>query len=281
MVFRGYRSRKKGIVESADPFLWGDEPALIKFLYPDVQVVIHPDRFTATRTIMNTFSPDIIIYDDVFQYLRIKTHLPLLVTEFKNPFFNNSLFPLGTLRDIKEQCREARAVVFTYTPDPPPIPLLNNYKKIIEEKYGIKQSFFLSHTSKILKIEDWVNKEWQKALSAFPPDIEELVVCCGIANPHRFFVEVAGLSPPVCRLTPLFHRDHTTYTSRKISQLVKRIIGKGSRTALCITEKDAIKMMNFDALREITVYVVVSRFATMKDDNPFPSLVITAINNKL
>ena len=122
VLSRGYKRRGKGfhLVETDDPArLVGDEPLQIKRRFPDVPVAVDKDRNHGVEQLLalpQEQRPELILLDDGFQYRKLKPSTDLVLVDYNRPIFEDNLLPLGRLRDLPEQIRRAKAVVFTKAP---------------------------------------------------------------------------------------------------------------------------------------------------------------------
>ncbi len=76
---------------------WGDEPALIRWLLPEVPLIVGRDRVRAAKLCNERFPGAVLVLDDGFQHLRLEKHLSLVLDEPNPP--NRRCLPAGPYRE--------------------------------------------------------------------------------------------------------------------------------------------------------------------------------------
>jgi tetraacyldisaccharide 4'-kinase len=119
VLSRGYGRKSKGLKEvnlheNADIF--GDEPAMLKRLFPDLPVFVGEDRVNALTKISKSLSKPIALLDDAFQHRKLKPGFSVLLFNYQelNQLF---LFPAGRLRDNLYRAQHADLVIITKIPE--------------------------------------------------------------------------------------------------------------------------------------------------------------------
>lgn len=118
---RGYKRKTKGFVlannnSTANDI--GDEPLIYKTKYR-IMVAVDANRVRGVEQLaaMGNESPGVILLDDVFQHRAIRCGLNILVTDYNNLYFNDSMLPSGTLREYKSGMERADIIVISKTPE--------------------------------------------------------------------------------------------------------------------------------------------------------------------
>lgn len=92
--------------EQLDAHTWGDETAMSRWLLPGVPLVVGRDRVRAAEIIHSEFTDSIMLMDDGFQHLRLKTDVSIILDP---PELQNRLpLPAGPYREVRSMGR-ARA----------------------------------------------------------------------------------------------------------------------------------------------------------------------------
>lgn len=117
---RGYKRKTSGFVladDTSTALEIGDEPLIYKSKYK-VQVAVDASRVNGVKNLnkLNP-APKIILLDDVFQHRAIKCGLNIVVSEYNNLFFNDSMLPSGTLREFKSGISRADIIIVSKTPE--------------------------------------------------------------------------------------------------------------------------------------------------------------------
>ena len=120
VILRGYGGRASGplVVSEGEgplvpPEVSGEEARLYALRLSGVPVVVGRDRLAAAHLARERFSPQVLLFDDAFQHLRLKTDLNLLVVSAARDPFIEDLFPAGRLREPVSAARRATAVFIT------------------------------------------------------------------------------------------------------------------------------------------------------------------------
>ena len=102
LLSRGYKRKSKGFIladENATASLIGDEPFQIKQKYKDVSVAVDADRCNGIRKILKDKpNTNLIILDDAFQHRYVNPKVSVLLFDYNNMFYNDTLLPVGNLR---------------------------------------------------------------------------------------------------------------------------------------------------------------------------------------
>ncbi|HWY37478.1 MAG TPA: tetraacyldisaccharide 4'-kinase, partial [Bacteroidia bacterium] len=91
---RGYGRKTSGyleVTEGSIPEDSGDEPLQIKRKFPATFVAVCENRVKGVKKIKEQNNhTDIIVLDDAFQHRKIKCGLTILLTEYDNPYYEDS-----------------------------------------------------------------------------------------------------------------------------------------------------------------------------------------------
>ncbi len=193
----------------------GDEPLLIH-LRTGAPVAVGRDRVAAARALIAAHPEvDVVLADDGLQHLRLARDIELLVFDARGAG-NGWLLPAGPLREPLGAPSGARHAFVLYNADLPSTPLPG----------------FMAHRSLggVVGLRDW----WQgkaaghEALQSLRG--ADVLACCGIAQPERFFaaLRAAGLAVRTLALP-----DHASFATLPWAAGVRNVV---------VTEKDAVKL---------------------------------------
>ena len=87
---------------------WGDEPALVRWLRPDVPIVVGRRRVLAAELVHAQFPDRVMLMDDGFQHLPLRKHVTILLDP---PSPNWRCLPAGPYREPKRHGRRADLVI--------------------------------------------------------------------------------------------------------------------------------------------------------------------------
>lgn len=95
----------------------GDEPLMLKLKYPEVQVSVGEERvFAIPRLISEQPQIQVVLLDDAFQHQSVRPDINILLTTYEEPFYEDAILPLGTLREFKSGKDRANIIVVTKCP---------------------------------------------------------------------------------------------------------------------------------------------------------------------
>ena len=87
---------------------WGDEPAMVRMLRPELPLVVGRDRVMAAKIVHQSHPGAVMLMDDGFQHLRLKQHLTVLLDGVPaNPF----CLPAGPYREPRSSGRKRGGLV--------------------------------------------------------------------------------------------------------------------------------------------------------------------------
>ncbi len=213
VVSRGYGAKAPNyplIVEDSTPTKHcGDEPKLI-FSRTGTPVAVSPTRSDAVKALL-PLGVDIIITDDGLQHYALQRDVEIVVVDGKRRFGNESLIPLGPLRESTDRLREVDLVITNGGQAEP------------------------GEVAMALIPSDAINLRSQQLESV--ANLDQLVAMAGIGHPPRFFKTLEQLDAK-----PIFTQgfaDHKDFERSELESLAKR--GKH----LIMTEKDAVKCADY------------------------------------
>lgn len=244
VLSRGYGRKTKGfrIVQINDTYeVCGDEPLMYKLKHPDLIVAVCENRVEGIKQLLN-FYPDlqIIILDDAFQHRRIKVDINILITEYTKPFFQDKIFPLGTLRDIKSRAHAADIMIISKTPENADSSDINN---ILHQsaKYFTKDVYFSS-----IEYSDFYSTHSTAAINPYKELSQyNCILVTGIANPQPLAIFIKEYARYFYHLK---FPDHHAFTEKEfdlIKTLYKEWQNKYASTIIVTTEKDAMRLNIF------------------------------------
>lgn len=264
VLSRGYKRKSKGFYLATTTSSFkriGDEPKQIKLKFPDIPVAVCEKRCEGIDR-LREIHPEVnlIILDDGFQHRYVEPWVNILLMDYNHPIYEDHMLPWGRLRDLKSQLSRANIVVATKCPaDLRPLDyrlMQNNL-----ELYSYQTLYFTRFKS---------DPPTPLFPSLCPPIVTEgqsIIIMTGIANPANF---VGRLERRYKVEHKLIFSDHYTYKMRDIHLLEELLATLPEETAIIITEKDAVKLMNSrkisENIRRRLHYISISvRFANNRE----------------
>lgn len=209
VLSRGYGRASKGVAlvdPGGSPADFGDEPLLIARKL-QVPVIVGEDRHMAGHFAEKQFGPLLHLLDDGFQHRQLARDFDILLITVADS--NDSLLPVGRLREPLTSISRANAIVLTNDTPVEGLPL----------------------TDQLV---------WRLRRSIMPPQVRGPVVAfCGIARPENFFAQLQAAGVQVAETRSF--RDHHRYRASELAELLAMRRDAGA-AAFVTTEKDAINL---------------------------------------
>lgn len=269
VLSRGYKRSTSGyqlLTEKSTPIEVGDEPYQIKRKFPDVMVAVDAKRRHGITKMLNEpiNKPDIIILDDAYQHRYVIPDLSILLVDYNRMITEDSLLPVGELREPVKSKNRANIIVITKCPSSiPPIEF-----RIIRKNLGIYpyQSLYFTTLSYGSFVPLFTMDKKQKN-AHFDKDSSALVVS-GIASPLPFEEHVRTLVKEVVTLNFPDHHNFSAANFQKMESLFDSIQGKNK--IIVTTEKDAVRMIHnpkFPENLKPYIYYIPLGISFLKEDD--------------
>jgi len=224
---RGYGRKSSGfqlIQPQSTTAEIGDEPKIMSLRFGEtLRGGVCENRLLGLEKLHQQF-PDsnVAVLDDAFQHRKLQPDFSTLLTPYSKPFWDNKLFPKGSLRDLPNRANSASIILVTGSPahfdrdeflGKAPAPLREN---IIFSSYQLLEPVLIHGQG--------VYDKEKKTLAV-----------SGIARNHVFGEQ----EQPTLHLR---FRDHHRYTTRDLEEM-QRIISENQLDQIITTEKDAVKLL--------------------------------------
>lgn len=252
---RGYGRKTTGfmeVLEDSIPEDSGDEPLQIKRKFNETFVAVSESRVRGVKKIKEQYPDvDVIVLDDAFQHRKIKCGLTLLLTEFDNPFYEDSMLPAGRLRESAHGYLRADIIVVTKTPEhATAIDLKRVLKEINPRPY---QNLYFSYL-KYGKLFGMFDKT--DSLNA-PQKLfrYKVLLLTGIANPTPILTYVKEYADGVLHKA---YADHHNFTPAEINDIIQAFNSIEETNKIIITtEKDSVRLYTYSAqLKDLPIFVL-------------------------
>lgn len=258
---RGYKRKTKGFAladEQTSALEIGDEPMLFHQRFPDVTVAVGEERLVAIPQLLHA-RPDteVIILDDAFQHRYVQAGLNILLTEYRNLYTRDLMFPAGDLRDVRSSSKRANIIVVTKCPPELSIAEKNNLEK--ELRPTAAQTVYFTRIAYDLPYH-LITRQTR----ALEPDMHLLLIT-GIANPKPL---KDYLVSRVQGYDMMRFADHHIFNSVDLADIKKQFarLPEGQRLILT-TEKDAVRLEKFGTeLADLPIYVIPIQHQFLFDD---------------
>jgi len=252
---RGYGRKTSGyqeVLEGSIPEDCGDEPLQIKRKFPETFVAVCENRVKGVKKIKEqNANIDVVVLDDAFQHRALKCGLTILLTEFDNPFYEDSLLPVGRLRESAHGYLRADMIVVTKTPEyASAIDLKRVMKEINPRPYQIMYFSYLKYGSLFGMFDKTDIITTPQKLFKY-----KVLLLTGIASPTSILTYVKEYADSVLHKK---YPDHHNFTPAEISEIVQAFNALEDTNKIIITtEKDAVRLYSYAAqLKDLPIFVL-------------------------
>lgn len=239
VVSRGYKRLKKGIHAVGDgplaAYEYGDEPVLIKTVFPEVPVFVGEKKVAAARKLLEEKPVDFVICDDAFQHRSLKRDMNMLLLDATEPMKNYRVLPVGRAREsLLPALRRVDYFVLTKTN-------LATSEQLKDLIYWLKE-----HSEKPVLLAAYAFNGFRSAGDGqtVPGLKDPAYLVSGVAKPETIEKVIEGHVKLVKHKTM---SDHHRYTSVEIESIVDEASQLGARW-IVTTAKDATKLRQFQHL---------------------------------
>lgn len=270
VLSRGYGRKSKGFLNvnaNSSAHKVGDEPLQIASKYPNVSVAVCERRVSGIMRLLKQ-KVSLILLDDAFQHRWVQPGLSILLTKYDNLFINDTLLPLGSLREHKKGYSRADIIVVTGTPTP--LLPLDEHRLVeqISPMYNQKVCFsFVKYlepksifTNEIIDIKN-----------------KDILLLTGIENTNSLINHLEESGNKI--VNHLKYRDHYNYKLRDIKKIISSFQSISSTEKLILTtEKDSFRLLKFDKLLEgITICCIPIEVGFHGKKSNFDSLILNYV----
>jgi tetraacyldisaccharide 4'-kinase len=238
ILSRGYGRLNKGFLlvnNSSNAKEIGDEPMQLKKRLKDIYIAVDEFRVRGIKILLS-LNPQLrmIILDDGFQHRYVKRNLSILLTNYNDPFYNDSMLPAGRLREPKGGYKRANIIIITNIP----FAISDVEKKLILKNINptsTQKVFFSSiHYEPMAP----VFKSYTPA-----PAIDKnctVLLFTGIANTHSIYNHLAEIARDVVHVP---FKDHHIFINADIAKIMKAFNNiSNPHKVIITTEKDSMRL---------------------------------------
>ncbi len=243
IISRGYKRKTKGMIvaTSKDTYLTiGDEPSQYNKKFSSKAIIIVSENRNLALKYCDENNVEYAIMDDGFQNLTFEKDLNILVSSFEKPFFYDDRFPMGMLRESKNNAFRADLLVYSNTP-----------KNISDQKlkrFKTKSEYYLRPETPIL----YSFIKYNRPIKIFGSRLKkDVIVVSSIAYPEKFYEYIKSKYNVI---EIIKFKDHYNFSADDLRGISKKL---SDNISLITTEKDAVKLCEFpDILSPYSVYYV-------------------------
>ena len=252
-ISRGYGRKTKGyrsFNDSIDPQQIGDEPAMIKAIFPQLHGGVCEKRVTGAQQILRENKGiDVLVSDDSYQHRHIYRDIDIMLTSYNDFFYNDYPFPSGLLREGRVGAGRADIIIVTKCPEKLSKLEIDEIARNIQ-KYNEKAEIYfttISYGAPRIDLEG-------KSVFGFS----------AIAN-NEIFKSYLSQHFDLKGFTPF--NDHHEFSAQDLQKLQDMANEKGAAVIVC-TEKDYIKikkLLKDEVQLPVTYIPIKSKFLRGED----------------
>ncbi len=273
VLSRGYKRKGRGFhrVTPEDTALTvGDEPLQMCLKFPHVPVAVDKDRNHGVRQLLElpeNERPDLVILDDGFQYRALKPAFEIALVDYNRPVYDDSLMPIGRLRDLPGRLSRADAVVVTKVPEQ----LDEAEREQVRRKLRLREDqplYFagIRYCDPLPVFQSEADKRYAYS--------QEVYLFSGIADDRPLLDFLYD------RYAFIEHRqfgDHHRFT-RADERALAGYVRKHPSTLLLTTEKDAMRLLHCAKLhaevrRRLFYLPIKTQFLTWEEGSGFDGMI--------
>jgi tetraacyldisaccharide 4'-kinase len=243
VLSRGYGRKSKGLKEvnlqeNADIF--GDEPSMLKRLFPDLPIFVGEDRVNALTKISKSFSKPIALLDDAFQHRKLKPGFSVLLFNFQE-LDQMFLFPAGRLRDNLYRANQADVIIITK--------ISGKLDEAAQQKIRAKLKLRADKKVFFTKLKYALPYSIFNEKNNIPIENQKWIVFTGIAKPEDMINYLNSSGKVIKHFN---FNDHHNYSVKEL-QSIKEYFDNIAQEDIKIitTEKDAARIRNTSLLKVI------------------------------
>jgi len=267
---RGYGRKTHGFIlanENSTAKDIGDEPLQFFNKFSQVKVAVSAKRVDGVIELMSlSDSPEVILLDDAFQHRQLKAGLSILLMDFNAPFYRDFMLPTGNLREFSFGKKRADIIIVTKCP----ADLSGEEQELVRSKisacsipvffsnivYGKPELLFGSATV-----------EFDKA--------KRIVLVTGIANSNPLLDYITTFRKEI---THLNYPDHHSFSKKEVDRMKHECL-KQPDSVILTTEKDAMRLREFDSLEELPLFYLPIEVKLLDNENKFLQLIYNYVKN--
>ncbi len=274
---KGYQSILMASEESRISEIFGDEPLMTHYRFPDIPLAVDGDRCEGVRRLLfENPETEVVVLDDAYQHLRFRSSFHILLTEYGRPFRPDMPMPCGRLREFPSASRYADAVVVTKVPDN--VSTLNEGEWRRRLRLETTQPLFFTRF-RYAPPRPVTQASRQLNLGS----LRDIVLLTGIAHPEPLLLHLKKSFNIVSHYE---FPDHHIFSEREIQHIyTKHFDNIGGHCVLFTTEKDWMRLqsdhvINIVSLLAVFVIPVDVVFLTENQKNTFNQIVIDHVRGK-
>ena len=248
VLSRGYGRKTQGyyMVNYDSNFrMVGDEAMQLFQRFKNRLVIgVCENRVAGARKLIEDMDLGVLILDDSYQHRAIQAGFNILLTDYNDPYFKDYVLPAGNLRESRAGAKRADIIMVTKCPES---------LSVEKKQYYLSRIKPMKHQKVFFSSIDYAENIFSNTESIPVEELSryEVLLITGIANPT---LVVKELSKYTDRIKHLKYRDHHSFTTEDIRNIAKEYSQLGEQRLILTTEKDYVRLMGYDFLKNKLFY---------------------------
>ncbi len=260
VLSRGYRAEdnNKNIIISKDgtmlvePSISGDEAWLLAKVLQKSNVIIGRERSKSAEIAINELGADCLIMDDGFQHRALARDIDIVLIDASNPFGYEHVLPRGLLREPLSGLQRADIIVLTKVDQVAP-GIVSGIRKRLTQMIPNIPVYETTHKPQFMyTLDEWANGSVGASVDAYKE--QRIMAVSGIGNPQSFTQTLTDVGYNVVHTLPF--GDHHDFSNDDVVEIWKQAFAHQA-DAICITEKDAVKLSQLHAIEDLKIPILV------------------------
>jgi tetraacyldisaccharide 4'-kinase len=254
VLSRGYKRKSSGFIladENTDNHSLGDEPYQMHRKFPGILVAVDADRRRGIRNLLNLpedRKPEVILLDDAFQHRYVKPSLSILLTDCRQPFYDDYLLPAGRLREPAKNAKRADIIIFTKCP--PVVSDEAEKTRRLNALYGQQKARYQTafRYKSLLPVFPGNNSVRKESIERLGKESGSILLIAGLACPEDL---IRYLEKYASDLHSMIYPDHHDFNRKDILEITDTFNRIRNKNKWIITsEKDAVRLMHNPYIRD-------------------------------
>ena len=235
-----------------EPSISGDEAWLLAKVLQKSNVIIGRERSKSAEIAINELGADCLIMDDGFQHRALARDIDIVLIDASNPFGYEHVLPRGLLREPLSGLQRANIIVLTKVDQVAP-GIVSGIRKRLTQMIPNVPVYETTHKPRFMyTLDEWANGSVGASVDAYKE--QRIMAVSGIGNPQSFTQTLTDVGYNVVHTVPF--GDHHDFSNDDVVEIWKEAFAHQA-DAICITEKDAVKLSQLHAIEDLKIPILV------------------------
>jgi len=247
VLSRGYGRNTTGFVlasETSTAHDIGDEPMQMKQKFKDLYIAVDEKRPRGIDKLLEVNKEiNLVLLDDAFQHRYVSPAMSILLTNYHQPFYEDNLMPVGTLREPAHNYKRSDIIIVTRSPHN----ITDVERKMMTKKIKPLANQKVFYSSVVY--EDIVPVYKNNTSIPVIGKNTSVVLFTGIANANDLKKNLQSKAKEVKHLEYPDHHWYSLVEIMKVVDTFKQI--QGEDKIIITTEKDAARLHQASVVEQL------------------------------